>query len=415
MQHKHNLKGQNESDYVYIAKSPSLYSKVDKITFVKTRSDNASEIIKNTYNHVSENQFTTVIPFVSEDISRRVSRHLSFNGCTQPIVLEFDNCPMQLQKERVLHVSEELRTPMFMVHSGNKSIHHYLFFKHFASSTDEYKRRCKQFVAYLAMKYPKYFKEQIDSKEKGQLIPDYKMFTGNRYGRQANGKRDNGKFQNAKILHSISDGIEPIDLISLIDLIPTNGFVGVVTKPVSASGKPEQKKPRKATLEFIAMGVELGCRDDECYKAACDLRDCGYSKDEVKEKLFEGARKCKPKFTESEVKIKVESAWNGNIPFDPIDKSKPYAFIERTTGAYWYLIDGKLHSAKKEVLKDIFKSYKTAFPDPFDVYEFKFDVHDNVQLDRANRTFNLFTPTKYHVSVKYIPIFFLLTRKIIRK
>ena len=169
MQHKHNLKEQNESNHVYIAKSPSLYANVDEITFVKTRNDNASEIIKNTYDHVSENQFTTVIPFISDNIPRRKSHYLSFNGCTQPIVLEFDNCPMALQEERILHLSEELRTPMFMVHSGNKSIHHYLFFKHFAGSKDEYKRRCKQFVAYLAKKYPLYFKEQIDSKEKDQL------------------------------------------------------------------------------------------------------------------------------------------------------------------------------------------------------------------------------------------------------
>ncbi len=393
---QHNLKEHNEVKHFYIAKSPSLYSRVDEITFVKTRCDDASEIIQNTYDHVLENQFTTVIPFTSKDIPRRESKYLSFNGCIQPIVIEFDHCPIQLQQERILHVSEELRTPMFMVHSGNKSIHHYLFFKHFANSQEEYKRRCQQFVAYLAMKYPKYFKKPINAKEKGELIPDYKMFTGNRYGRQANGKRDNGKFQRAKVLHSIADGIDPIDLISLSDRIFMTGYSPVASRQESATERPEQKKPRKATLEFIAMGVEQGCRDDECYKAACDLRDCGYSKDEVQKKLLEGAKKCRPEFPESEVKIKLESAWNGNRPFDPIDKSKPYAFIERTTGAYWYLIDGRLFSAKKEVLKDIFKSYKTAFPDPFDVYKFKFDVHNNARLDRANRTFNLFTPTKYH-------------------
>ena len=219
----------------------------------------------------------------------------------------------------------------------------------------------------------------------------------NRYGRQANGKRDNGKFQKAKVLHSISDGVEPIDLISLIDLIPTTGFVNLDSKPVSTTGKPEQKKSRKATLEFIAMGVEQGCRDDECYKAACDLRDCGYSMADALAKLLEGAKKCSPEFPESEVNNKVESAWNSNGYYNPLDPDKPYAFIEQMTGAYYYVIGGKLFSANKQVLKDIMKSYHTNVPEPFDVYEFKFDVHDNAQLDRANRRYNLFTPTKYHL------------------
>jgi hypothetical protein len=383
---------------VYIAKSPSIYANVDEIDFVKTRCHSASEIINNTFEAVNENQFTTVIPFIGDDIDERKDKYLAFSGCVQPIVLEFDHCPIDLQQKRVQFLNEKLNTPMFVVHSGNKSLHHYIFFKQFAKTKEEYTNRCKQFVSYLASAYPDYFKERESDKEQHPLVPDYKMFTGNRYARQANGRRqENGKLQEAHVLHNVDDGVEAMDLVKLVgDTTPANGFGATATKTNDADAVIN-KKPRKATLEFIAMGVDEGCRDDECYKAACDLRDCGYNKADTLTMLMEGANKCTPAFPESEVKVKVESAWNGGGYYDPIDKSKPYAFIERTTGAYWYLVGGKLHSAKKEVLKDIMKSYKTNVPDPFDVYEFKFDVNDNAQLDRANRTFNLFTPTKYHL------------------
>lgn len=384
---------QNDIEYCYIVKSPSKYAKISDIRFVKTRCDDAAEIFKNTYDAVDHNQFTTVLPFVGADIPDRTGKHLSLKGCIQPIVLEFDYCPTKIQEERVKFLSEKFDVPMFAVHSGNKSIHIYIFFARFADAPDEYKRKCKQFLAYLALEYPTYFKVKEREGEKHPLVPDYAMFTGNRYARQANGKRDNGKVQRGVILHNVSDaGIEPLDITPFL-AEHKNTYKG------SRGGRtsmPEQKEPRRATLSFIAMGAEEGYRDNDCYRAACDLKDCGFSKDEVYAKLLDGAAKCNPPFSDIDVRAKVESAWNSEGYYDPIDRNKPFAFIEQSTGNYFYIIGNKLFSANKDALKDIYKGYRVPFPDPLPVLEFKFDVYDDNQIDLANRTFNLFTPTKYH-------------------
>lgn len=388
---------QNDIEYCYIAKSPSKYAKISDIRFVKTRCDDAAEIFKNTYDAVDHNQFTTVLPFVSADLPDRTGKHLSLKGCIQPIVLEFDHCPMKIQEERVKFLSEKFDVPMFAVHSGNKSIHIYIFFTRFADTVDEYKRKCKQFVAYLALQYPNYFKVREHDKEMHALVPDYLMFTGNRYARQANGKRDSGKVQRGVILHNVSDaGIEPLK----IDAFLAEHKSTYKGSRGSKTSTPEQKQPRKATLSFIAMGSDEGFRDNDCYRAACDLKDCGFSKDEVYAKLLEGAAKCNPPFSDIDVRAKVESAWNSEGYYDPIDRTRPYVFIEKTTGGYYHLIDNELNYASKDVIKDIFKSYHTPFPDPLPVLQFKFDVHDDNQIDLANRTFNLFRPTKYHLMKK---------------
>ena len=203
----------NETQYVYIAKSPSLYAEVTDITFVKTRCDDASAIFKNTYEAVNPNQFTTVLPFVSDDIPDRNWKYLYRNGCIQPIVLEFDNCPMKIQEERAKLIAEKLQTPMFVVHSGNKSIHHYIYFAKFADGRGQYKRKCQQFLAYLAKEYPTYFKVKEREGEKHPLVPDYQMFTGNRYTRQAN--RANGtmaKSNSAKFFMMLEMEIETLDI-----------------------------------------------------------------------------------------------------------------------------------------------------------------------------------------------------------
>ena len=69
------------------------------------------------------------------------------------------------------------------------------------------------------------------------------------------------------------------------------------------------KDPRKSTFKFIAMGVSKGERDNECFKAACDLRDCGYGDEDTFNKLIDGAEKCDPPFSEFEVRQKILSAW----------------------------------------------------------------------------------------------------------
>ncbi len=386
----------NDICYLYVAKSNNVYSKPSEITFIKTRCDDASAIFNNTYNVVEDNQFTTVLPYVEENPPKRSTEYLSFDGCIQPVILEFDKCSMELQQERAEFLADELNTPMFLVHSGNKSYHHYIYFKNFADNNDEYKLRCKQFVAYLAKEYPEYYVTEQDANKNVELVPDYSMFTGNRYTRQADGKRDNGVKQEAWILHDVDD----CDALSIdIFLSDNNSYSGAETGD-SGLGLPiEKKKPRRSTYEFLAIGASEGERDNRCYQAACNLRECGYSMEDATMMLIEGGKRCTPVFPESEVKNKVKSAWSNtrNGGYNPIDKSRPFPFIERSTSDYFYVLEDRLYQAKKSVLKDILKSHHVEMPDPLPVFEFKFDVNDDTQIDFSNRTFNLFTPTMYHL------------------
>lgn len=112
---------------IFFVKSQDLYAKVRELTFAKTRCDDASEIFKRTYDAVDQNQFTTLLPIVSDDIRDRGGKYISMAGCIQPISLEFDHCPMEIQEERVMLLAERMDAPMFAVHSGNKSIHLYIF------------------------------------------------------------------------------------------------------------------------------------------------------------------------------------------------------------------------------------------------------------------------------------------------
>ena len=110
-----------------------------------------------------------------------------------------------------------------------------------------------------------------------------------------------------------------------------------------------------------------------------------------------GAEKCNPPFPEEEVKRKVDSAWNGDGYYNPVDPNRPFSFIERSSGSYWYLLNGKLYFAPKDILKETFISYSEELPKPYPVLEFKFDPHDNRQIDLGNHSYNLFKPTHYHL------------------
>jgi hypothetical protein len=141
--------------------------------------------------------------------------------------------------------------------------------------------------------------------------------------------------------------------------------------------------------DFLSNGASQGDRDNACFQAACTLRDCGYSKEEAFILLKIGADKCDPPFEIEVVKAKLVSAYSY--------RSKPFAFIEATTSAYYYFNGGKLFAATKDILKETFKAFGSCLPDKFPILEFKFDVHDNLQIDLKKRTFNLFRPTKYHL------------------
>ena len=379
-------------DDVYIAKSPSLYATADQIAFLKADPTDQAQIIDHIFQPVNDNEFTTVIPFVSDTLPERRGTFLDFRGSVQPIVLEFDKCPMDFQQERVTFIADEIKTPMIAVDSGNKSIHHYFFFQHFADSKEEYKRKAEQLVAYLAQNYPRYYQEKGGYDE--AFIPDYKMFTGNRYARQANGRRSDGTLQRGILINPIIDGYEPLNLVELVgDIQPAKN--NVFFSATNTRNGSEIKDPRKATYRFIAMGAEKGSRDNECFRAAKDLKDCGYSQEETIEKLLEGARRCNPPFPERDVRVKVQSAWRGDSHYNPVDPHRPWAFIEATTGTYYYLLKGKIFHAPKDILKETFKSLKETLPEEFPILEFKYDVHDNHQVDLGNRKLNLFRPTSY--------------------
>lgn len=79
-----------------------------------------------------------------------------------------------------------------------------------------------------------------------------------------------------------------------------------------------------------------------------------------------------------------------------INPDVPWVFIEGKTSAYHYLLDGELEIAKsKTFLKDTLASFGMKLPDAFPFFSFKFDVHDDTQINHKTRMYNLFTPTKY--------------------
>ena len=157
------------------------------------------------------------------------------------------------------------------------------------------------------------------------------------------------------------------------------------------------KDPRKSTFKFIAMGVSKGERDNECFKAACDLRDCGYGDEDTFNKLIDGAEKCDPPFSEFEVRQKILSAWGRESDPRYSQILQPYAFIESSTGSYFYYNKDKLKLASKDILKESFKSFGGKLPDIYPVYEFVFDVHNDIMFDQLNWTLNQFTPSEYHL------------------
>ena len=378
---------------IWIAKAPSKYANSSDIKFISVDPTNPSDIINTIYEPFKENELTTVLPFMTDKMAERRADFLSFDGCVQPIDLEFDDCTKELQIERNKLLINEINTPVIQVDSGNKSIHLILFFSKFANNNFEYKKKCKAFVTYLSREYPNYFQEKGGARK--ELVPDYTLFTGNKYFRQPNGIRDSGELQVAE-LHNFSDvSYEITNLDDVIGVSTT--FFNSNSQSISYVPTIEKRDLRKATLTFIVMGVGQGNRDNECYRAACDLKDCGYKKSEAINMLIDGAGKCVPPFIDEDVIKKVESAWSGDGYFNPVNPHKPFAFIERSSASYCYLLDGNLYFATKDILKETFLSYGEIMPKPFPTVLFKFDPHDDRQLDLGNHSYNLFKPTQYQL------------------
>ncbi|TFB10208.1 hypothetical protein E3V36_04530 [Candidatus Marinimicrobia bacterium MT.SAG.2] len=382
----------DQGDLTYIIKALNEKSAFNDLKKIETDRSNPNQIINNTYEEVNGNQFTTVLP-LSPDAEARKQKFSDFTGAVQPIVIEFDDCPIELQRERAKKLSEEIKTPIGTVYSGKKSIHTYVWFSNFASNPIEYRDYCEGFVEYLASNLPEYF--QVRGGDKLSLIPDYSMFDSVRYCRQANGINiSTGKKQEFTELKSI-DSCEPMDIRELI------GELNRREAPTPTNGHKSKDDLFKHTLKFITLGSKKGSRDNDCFDAARDLHNCGFSEEEAKSLLQEGAKRCDPPFSEQEMLKKIKSAYsyevNGHKTFKylKLPDGKAYAFIEQSTGAYHYALDGELYHAVKGILIDTFKSLGQNLPDPYPLLRFKYDVHDDNMIDEAKHSYNLFTPTEY--------------------
>ncbi len=384
----------NASDnpnYVNIVKSFSPYSKLKDLRFLEADPTDPSDLIEKLFTPHKHNSFTTPLPLVANPY-RRNGKNLDFTGCVQPVVFEFDHCDLEFQEKRIEFLKEELKTPMFKVFSGNKSFHHYIFFKQFAHSISAYKSSCIKLLTYLSEHYPDYF--QLKDSDKKELVPDYSLFHGVQYCRQANGKREDGSFQKGEYFNKIEDGSAIMDINSLIKDIEINeiSFEGKFNDAITVL-----RDPRKSTLKFIVMGAEKGNRDNECFKAACDLKDCGYDREHSFDTLMDGAEKCDPPFSEFDVRQKIQSAWNRESDPRYNQIPQPFAFIESSTGSYYYFNQDALYPASKDILKETFKSLGKKLPDPYPVYRFVFDVHSNIKFDQVDWTLNHFAPSEFHL------------------
>ena len=297
----------NQGDKTYIIKAQNEKSTFDDLHRLETGRLFSEQIIRNTYKEVNNNQFTTVLPLVP-DAEARKQKFTDFSGAVQPIVIEFDECPLEFQEERAQILSEELETPIGTVYSGNKSLHTYIWFTNFASNPTEYRDYCEGFVKYLASYLPEYF--QVYGGDNTSLIPDYSMFDSVRYCRQANGVNEStGNKQEFTELRNI-DSCEPMDLKELI------GDINRRDASTPSNGHKSKDDLSKPTLKFITLGSKKGSRDNDCFNAAVDLRNCGFAEEEARSMLTEGAKKCDPPFNEQEMLRKIKSAFryevNGN-------------------------------------------------------------------------------------------------------
>jgi len=388
-----NIKTSNE--LAKIVKSNDVTNTFDQLNFINIDPNSPEEIIRATYQPENYNSYTTVLPLLM-DAKARKQEYVQFDTAVQPIVIEFDKCQIAIQKERAAALARQVNTPIYTVFSGNKSIHTYVWFNKFCSNPVEYKKACESFVSYLASTLPDYFQSNNGTDE--TMIPDFKMFDAVRYCRQAGGTNtETGKEQTFEELISI-ENCQPKDLSELIGEkgTPSNGEERIIQ---INKGKEDLSS---ATFRFLKFGSMEGSRDNDCFHAACDLRDCAYSKEEALLMLNEAAEKCTPVFPIHEVERKIESAYSyeiinlvGKYTYEEKVSSPPYAFIERSTGSYHYLYDGEVHSVSKQILKDSMEGLGYALPTPFPNLKFKYDVHDNFLIDEVNQRYNLFKPTKY--------------------
>ncbi|MBU0712992.1 hypothetical protein KKC74_02810 [bacterium] len=261
-----------------IVKSFSVKAKFEDLVIEEVDGNNAADIISRTMSPCTknnkQNQFTTLIP-LKDGATRRITEQFDFTGVVQPVVLEFDYDTLEHQKERAEKTAELLKTQSYLVYSGNKSYHFVLWFDHFADNPDDYRRHSKALVQYLSEQIPDYYQFPTEPKQTSPNIPDFAMFSANRYFRQAGGYRPSeNKAQSCRIL---------VDSGTYIDI---NGLVSKYLQKPACDKKPTARKKTSAdnsnnaiTLKYYlekTVGVKVGSNEIEKINPCpcCGHNDC---------------------------------------------------------------------------------------------------------------------------------------------
>ena len=206
-----------------IIKTHRLNSKFENLVKIPIGEDvSVEKMISVTLTPENNNQFTTLLP-LKDEATARTTEFLDFSAPVQPVVFEFDYDTLEHQEERAKEVARKIPTPAQVIFSGNKSLHMVLWFKNFAGNAEDYKKTCFWFYKYLSTELPEWFEflpkptaklEPQDCQlleENKTNIPDTSLFTANKYYRQADGIRDNGKEQTCTILNSV-EKYKPVEI-----------------------------------------------------------------------------------------------------------------------------------------------------------------------------------------------------------
>jgi len=179
-----------------IIKSNSKYGSIDTVQCIPVE-NTVQALMEASLTNYKQYQFNKMLPYKDDALDLKM-KSVDLSGVVQPIVFEFDHDSLNHQGQRANALKERLKTPMWVVHSGNKSLHIYIWFENFASTPDEYKDKSWDLYFWACGEFPKYFFYTTETKlvdnpkvpqDQLQNIPDRAMFNASYYARQAGGRR----------------------------------------------------------------------------------------------------------------------------------------------------------------------------------------------------------------------------------
>jgi hypothetical protein len=89
-----------------------------------------------------------ILPY-KDNAKSLTEKDIDYSASIQPLVYEFDNGPLDEQKQFFTDISRTIQTPAYAVYSGNKSYHYWIWFKHFANNKKQYIKAWTEFFNYL--------------------------------------------------------------------------------------------------------------------------------------------------------------------------------------------------------------------------------------------------------------------------